>query len=246
MSIIYKTTNLINNKIYVGLDSFNNPKYLGSGKLLKRSINKYGKDNFKKITLETCSSKEELIEKEIYWIKELNSNDLNIGYNLTSGGEGSFGYIKSKETRKKISETLKELYKDKNKHPSFGTHHTKEARKKMSETRKELMKVRPDLGWNLTQESIDKMAQTLKDKYKEEGHPMLGKTHNKKTKEKMSNSSLMYVYEYYNPKGKVIQIKSMNQFCKDNGLNRKHMRDMMNKKRKEYKGWTFKKVKKLK
>lgn len=37
--IIYKTTNLINNKIYIGQDSKNNPEYLGSGlKLLKALI----------------------------------------------------------------------------------------------------------------------------------------------------------------------------------------------------------------
>jgi len=46
--IIYKTTNKINNKFYVGYDTKNNPKYLGSGLLLKRAIEKYGQENFKK------------------------------------------------------------------------------------------------------------------------------------------------------------------------------------------------------
>lgn len=41
--IIYKTTNLINNKIYIGQDKNNNPKYLGSGDLLKKAIKKYEK-----------------------------------------------------------------------------------------------------------------------------------------------------------------------------------------------------------
>jgi hypothetical protein len=46
--IIYKTTNLINGKMYVGQDSHNNPLYLGSGKVLGLAIEKYGIENFKK------------------------------------------------------------------------------------------------------------------------------------------------------------------------------------------------------
>ena len=100
--IIYKTTNLITGKIYVGQDSKNNPKYLGSGKYLKRSINKHGKENFIKELLCECSCKEELDEKEKYWIKELNCKDPN-GYNLTTGGEGfALGYIFTEEVKKKM------------------------------------------------------------------------------------------------------------------------------------------------
>ena len=46
--IIYKTTNLVNKKIYIGQDSKNNPEYLGSGAIVKKAIKKYGKENFKK------------------------------------------------------------------------------------------------------------------------------------------------------------------------------------------------------
>lgn len=46
--IIYKTTNLINGKIYIGFDSHNNPEYFGSGKLIKMALKKYGTSNFKK------------------------------------------------------------------------------------------------------------------------------------------------------------------------------------------------------
>ena len=41
--IIYKTTNLINKKIYVGKDKKENPNYFGSGKILSLAIKKYGK-----------------------------------------------------------------------------------------------------------------------------------------------------------------------------------------------------------
>ena len=57
--VIYKTTNLINKKIYVGKDEFNNPDYYGSGKLLHQAITKYGKENFIKDIIETCETLEE-------------------------------------------------------------------------------------------------------------------------------------------------------------------------------------------
>ena len=44
--IIYRTTNLINQKFYVGKDTHNNPNYYGSGKRLKLAIKKYGIENF--------------------------------------------------------------------------------------------------------------------------------------------------------------------------------------------------------
>lgn len=84
--IIYKTTNLINGKFYVGKDAKNNPTYLGSGKVLRQSIKKYGRQNFKKEILEECSSLDELEQKEQYWIDKLNA--IEKGYNLTKGGTG--------------------------------------------------------------------------------------------------------------------------------------------------------------
>jgi group I intron endonuclease len=84
--IIYKTTNLVNGKIYIGQDSKNNPNYLGSGTLLKLSIKKYGKENFIKEILEHCNSREELNIREEYWVTNLKSMNRSIGYNLKSGG----------------------------------------------------------------------------------------------------------------------------------------------------------------
>lgn len=84
--VVYKTTNLINGKFYIGQDSKNNPKYLGSGKLLTLALKKYGKHNFKKEIIEECSSQKELNEKEIYWISFYDS--IFEGYNLALGGSG--------------------------------------------------------------------------------------------------------------------------------------------------------------
>ena len=93
---IYKTTNSLNNKIYVGQKKsivFLSEAYLGSGVALNKAINKYGKENFVVELIDTAESKDELDEKEIYWISKLDSRNPRIGYNIASGGAfGDSGY----------------------------------------------------------------------------------------------------------------------------------------------------------
>jgi group I intron endonuclease len=101
--IIYKTTNIINGKFYIGKDKHNNPEYLGSGILLKKAIEKYGIENFEKIILEYCANNEELSEREKYWIKETCAQEL--GYNIADGGHGGNTY--NEETKEKVSKLFK-------------------------------------------------------------------------------------------------------------------------------------------
>ena len=115
--IIYKTTNKINGKIYVGKDVAHQPKYLGSGLLLDKAIKKYGRENFYKETIEVCSSIDELNEREIYWIKTLNATDKKIGYNIAEGGTGGNTWFgKSQKEKDLIIEkrrsTLEKKYID--------------------------------------------------------------------------------------------------------------------------------------
>ena len=86
---VYKTTNLLNSKFYIGKHTSNkeNDEYFGSGKLLCLAINKYGIENFKKEILEYCCSNEELNEREKFWIEKENSL-FPIGYNIAKGGDG--------------------------------------------------------------------------------------------------------------------------------------------------------------
>jgi len=86
--VIYKTTNLVNGKVYIGRDLKNNPLYIGSGKVFLRAIEKYRRENFRKEIIEQCSSVEELNEREKYWISFFNSTDKSIGYNIMEGGQG--------------------------------------------------------------------------------------------------------------------------------------------------------------
>ena len=87
---IYKTTNLINGKIYVGKrqKSTFDKYYYGSGIKLVKALLKYGKENFSREILEWCSSLEELNQKEKYWIKYLDAKNPLIGYNISDGGDG--------------------------------------------------------------------------------------------------------------------------------------------------------------
>lgn len=123
---IYKTTNLINNKIYVGQHTTYNldDGYLGSGNLFRKSLNKYGKGNFKREILEFCDDYEKLVEIEKFWITELNSVTPN-GYNIS---EGSFPVM--------IGEDNYMFGKTGESNPFFGRKHSEESKMKMSESRK--------------------------------------------------------------------------------------------------------------
>jgi group I intron endonuclease len=103
---IYKTTNLITNKIYVGQTMFDNKNYLGSGVHIKHSIKKYGKKNFKKEILEYCE-REKLNEREIFWISALNATNAEIGYNLNKGGS----YTTDDNVKKKFKRLHKKSLK---------------------------------------------------------------------------------------------------------------------------------------
>lgn len=89
---IYKITNEVNGKIYIGKNSTNNPTYMGSGVILNEAKLKYGIKNFRKDIIEdNIEGVETLNEREIYWIKYYNSQDKSIGYNITEGGDGNNG-----------------------------------------------------------------------------------------------------------------------------------------------------------
>lgn len=87
--IIYKTTNLINGKIYVGLHSTDDleDRYLGSGWLLKNAIKKYGRNNFKRENLLVLSDRDEARNIEALLVDK-SFTDRPDTYNLEEGGMG--------------------------------------------------------------------------------------------------------------------------------------------------------------
>jgi len=163
--IIYKTTNLVNGKIYIGQDKYNNPKYLGSGKILHLAFQKYGIENFKKEIIETCESSELLNEREMHWISFYDSTNRSIGYNIALGGHGGDTLSKhpdKKEIGKRIGESNKKLWED------------EEYKTLMSEIRKE----------QITEETREKLRMNSKG----DRNGMCGKSHTIETKDKMSET----------------------------------------------------------
>jgi len=102
---IYKTTNILSGKYYIGMHSTDNldDGYLGSGKYLKRSINKHGKENHKIEILEYLDSREELAkrEAEIVNLQEIAKKEC---MNLKVGGIGGWTSEMQKENAKKSNQ----------------------------------------------------------------------------------------------------------------------------------------------
>jgi len=108
---IYKTTNLINGKYYIGMHSTSNLKdgYLGSGTYLRRSIRKYGKENFKCKILEFCRDREELVKREQELVHEELIKD-PLCMNLKLGGSGGFSSEVAKLGRAAVNKILLQKY----------------------------------------------------------------------------------------------------------------------------------------
>lgn len=110
---IYKTMCLVSGKFYIGkkVSRLENDGYLGSGKVLRLSLAKYGRENHQREILEYCESKEQLSlrEKEIV-NEEMLGNPLCM--NLKRGGDGGSdkGIRFSKQRDEKISRAMKQLY----------------------------------------------------------------------------------------------------------------------------------------
>lgn len=192
MGIIYKVTNKINGKSYIGQTKFTLEKRKIEHEkhndcYFHYALKKYGFENFKWETVEDKILKEKLNEKEKHYINEYNT--FENGYNLTTGGEG--GYIRSEETKKLLSEWASKRIGEKS--SFYGKKHTEESKEKnrlkhlgkiMSEETKEKIqkKLKGRIPWNkgLTKEiskSLKNMSETKK-----------GKLLSKETREKISET----------------------------------------------------------
>lgn len=215
--IIYKTTNLINGKIYIGKDSRNIDSYYGSGIVLNHAIKKYGKENFKKETLDKAKNAKELNEKEIFWIKKLDACNKEIGYNRSYGGDGFSGITQETREKLKISR-LKWKFSN-------------ETKKKMSESSKGVPK----------SESHKKSLSKAWKKRKIE------KPFTKETLEKMSNSMMgknigkyIKIYEFKDINGKIFTTnEGLVKFCKSIHKHPINFRELIKGDRKKYHGWTY-------
>lgn len=116
---VYKITNTVNGKLYVGITQNGYKRRFAahlrhskggrkSCRALYSAINKYGESSFKVELIETCKNRDELNKREIFWIKKLNTLSPN-GYNLTEGGDAG---VMSDETKAIMSERMKGIKPD--------------------------------------------------------------------------------------------------------------------------------------
>jgi len=213
--IIYKVTNLINEKVYIGqtILKFKRRKQIHEnckqGWYFNRAIRKYGKNNFEWGILEHCDSKEELDEMEFHYIKQYNTFGKN-GYNLTYGGDGVIGYKHSEENKKKISNSNK------------GRIISIETRERMSEAQKNRSVISDETrmkmslnrkGKKLTEEHKEKIRQAHIGKIRK---PFSEKTLENMSKAKKGISNVKNRKKYvitFPDKNKYI-IKGLKNFCK--------------------------------
>lgn len=219
---IYKITNTINNKVYVGQtaktieERFNKHKILAKKKTnryLYDAINHYSINNFKIEEIECCQTKEKADEREIYWISFYDSMNKEKGYNMQRGGIGgkqpddilkiigkkvsisNMGHSTSLETRNKISIALKgRPCPEERKVKISKTCLKKGIRPPVSPTKGKFGSLHHFFGKKQTPQAIEKMIRFRKGKTYEEiyGIETAQRLKNKKKKKMIGKNNPLY------------------------------------------------------
>lgn len=161
---VYKVTNTINGKYYIGKHQTKdlNDGYMGSGINIKRAIKKYGIDNFQKEILFVFNDETSMNAKE----KELVNLD-EMSYNICPGGKGGFGYIIKNKLH--LTENHSNAYK-----------------RNFAKGTQKVLSLLNDDTW--CEEWKKKISAGLKQHYLTNDGSFKDKKHTKKTKEKISNA----------------------------------------------------------
>lgn len=131
--IIYKATNLVNEKVYIG-QTIRTLDYRRRGHedpneknqmLIARAIRKYGKENFSWTQIDFATNQIDLDGKEIFWIRTYMSTNRNLGYNISGGGNGGINWFENHPDKEAIGKKMSNSAKNK---PPI----TDEARKNLS------------------------------------------------------------------------------------------------------------------
>lgn len=169
---VYKTTNVVNNKFYIGCHKTDDPldDYLGSGTALIKAIVRYGKNSFHKEVIAIFDNSEDMFSLE----EALVTDDLlktSNCYNSKKGGKGGWDHIHNDSlTKAKIKESLLKYYTDNpeawNKTKSKISQSLKEYyvdpsnRKKLSNAARKAMN-RPDVKRKLIAENLKRAQDPL-------------------------------------------------------------------------------------
>jgi hypothetical protein len=166
--LIYKITNRLDNKFYVGAHKTKNKndEYFGSGLLLERAVNKHGRENFLKEILFDFQNEDDMWKKEAEIVDEdfISRDDT---YNIKLGGSGGWDYI--------IANKLNQVMTPKK------IESCKRAANVLNENRRNKL-----LDENFRKEYSQKRSLIAKKYIAENGNPFLGRKHSEETKKKMS------------------------------------------------------------
>lgn len=238
MNTIYKATNIINSKCYIGFDSDwpsrkHEHKYhalkRNSNNAFHRAIRVYGWENFTwEILYQSNDYEHTLKVMEPYFIKEnksyINQVDSN-GYNMTFGGEGSLGVRHTEETKHKMS--LSHLGKKYNmtnvgeKHSRYGKSLSEEIKRKISNSKS---------GKKMSEEHKQKLRQAR-----------IGR---KQTEHQKNRAKEVFECAWLltDPNNEVMNIVNLKKFCQENGLDQGNMVKVSKGILKQHKGWKCLKI----
>jgi hypothetical protein len=244
---IYKTTNTINDKIYVGMHRTLdlNDSYLGSGMYLRQAIKKYGIENFKKEILHVFDNEETMVTKEREIVNEEFMNSKST-YNACIGGHGGGirkNAILSKQTKDKISQSVKKFHD-----ANFGCYRGIPKPPLSLETKSKLKAMRQDLVW-ISRDAQTKMVhekdlsmhleagwvtgRAIIPHNKGKGKPKIRKTEEelfqnrsnaqrgkKRSAESVKKTTEKNSKEYVitTPNGETLRIRNLREFCRNNDL----------------------------
>jgi group I intron endonuclease len=190
---IYKLTNIVNRKVYIGYTSLNPEKRFAQhrqyafntnhkGKLLYKAILKHGVESFTMEVIYQSRDREHALDMETHFITEYRSwvdfPDAR-GYNLTMGGRQA---LKSQATRDAQAAKLRGR-------PQTAEHKAKK-------------------GFSSTNQP--------------EVHPFLGRKHNEEARAKMSTSQAKWNWQITGPNG-IEQVNNLSQFCRDKCIDRPNL-----------------------
>lgn len=224
---IYKITNLINGKSYIGFTSKNPPElrwkeHVYNASFLKyylyRAIRKEGAENFSfEVICQSLDWKHCLYELESYFIDKYNTKSPN-GYNMTDGGKAPIGRTISAETRIKMSISAKKRI------------YTKRRKKRIDAGK-------PRVGYNIlppasfegkihTEPSKERMRSATKQKWENVAY-----------RNHQSDAHCKFLYEIIFPDGRKELVRSIIKFAKENNLAPQHLYDVINRHYKQSKGY---------
>lgn len=261
---VYMIKNKTNGKVYIG--SAVNPQerrrqHINDLKKkrhhsvhLQRAWDRYGEDNFEFKIIETVADKNNLIEREQFFMDYYLSYNKNKGYNLQPKANNSLGYkhtneskrnmsiahigkILSDDTKRKISiATSGENNHNYGKGYKFsGENHPMYGKKRSAESKRNMSIAH--IGNKLSEETKRKLSIAMSG----ENHPIYGKQHSEISIEKMSMSSSQK-WIVTSPDGVVFSITNLYKYCQHNNLNNGHMYQVAKGNIPHHKGWKCKKL----